>query len=232
MARAAARRRIAETVTRLLGRDGDARLPRLNLAQLMDASDVQLALAARSGSAEQRRIAGQIRGNPRDFQRWESGHKRLMATVAGVPRAGLQARALLSAAFSLIHRKALFEYLRDHRLRGADRRRLIGHFHGQGSHTRAVVTEHANYLCSAASLVCVRRIGAGLLAHPAFGDPLPHYEQAYVEYFAAYCRSVLATGDDAEAEHTHALLILLKQEVLALRHQLIELPVPRPARRA
>jgi hypothetical protein len=224
MARAAAKQSIADTFTRLLRLDLAAGPPRLSLAQLMEESEAQLAQAARSGNREQQRIAGQILGNPQDYRRWESEHTRLMKAVAGTPRTGLQVRALLSTAFSLTHRKALFEYLREHRLRGDARRRLVRHFHGHSGYSHAVIVEHANYLRSAASLICAERIGANLLAHQAFGEPLHEYERLYVDYFGGYCRSVLKSGDSAEGDDTRALLILLKQDVLALRARLMAMP--------
>jgi hypothetical protein len=231
MARSAAKETIADTFTRLLRLDLAAGPPRLSLEQLMEESDTQLAWAARSGSPEQQRIAGQIRGNPQDYRRWESEHTRLMTAVAGTPRTGLQVRALLSTAFSLTHRKALFEYLREHHLRGHARRRLIRHFHGHSGYSHAVIAEHATYLRSAASLICAERIGTGLLAHQAFGEPLHAYERLYVDYFGGYCRSVLKSKDTAEGDDTRALLILLKQDVLALRARLMALPATGAPRR-
>ncbi len=231
MARPAAKETIADTFTRLLRLDLAAGPPRLSLEQLMEESDAQLTQAARSGNLAEQRIAGQILGNPQDYRRWESEHTRLMTAVAGTARTGLQVRALLSTAFSLTHRKALFEYLREHRLRGHARRRLVRHFHGHSSYSHAVIAEHANYLRSAASLICAERIGTTLLAHQAFGEPLHAYERLYVDYFSGYCRSVLKSGDTAEGDDTRALLILLKQDVLALRARLMAMPATGAPRR-
>jgi hypothetical protein len=224
MARPAAKATIADTFTRLLRLDLAAGGPRLSLEQLMEDSDAELAQAARNGRPEQQRIASQILGNPQDYRRWESEHLRLMTAVAGTPRAGLQVRALLSMAFSLTHRKALFEYLREHRLRGNRRRLLVHHFHGHSTYSHAVIAEHANYLRSAASLICAERIGGGRLAHQAFGEPLQQYEQRYVEYFSGYCQSVLQSGDSEDGDNTRAMLIMLKQDVLALRARLMAMP--------
>jgi hypothetical protein len=224
MARPAAKPTIADTFTRLLRLDLAAGGPRLELGQLMEESEAQLSQAARTGHPEQQRIAGQILGSPQDYRRWESEHLRLMTAVAGAPRAGLQVRALLSMAFSLTHRKALFEFLRERRLRGAGRRRLVRHFHGHSTYSHAVIAEHANYLRSAASLICAERIGSGLLAHQAFGKPLQDYEQRYVEYFSGYCQTILSSGDSEDGDNTRAMLILLKQDVLALRTRLMAMP--------
>lgn len=224
MARPAAKPTLADTFTRLLRLDLAAGPPRLSLERLMEESDAQLAQAARAGQPEQQRIASQILGNPQDYRRWESEHTRLMTAVAGTPRTGLQVRALLSAAFSLTHRKALFEYLREHRLRGDARRRLVHHFHGHSSYSHAVIAEHANYLRSAASLICAERIGSSLLAHQAFGEPLRDYERRYEEYFSGYCLSILKSRDSEEGDDTRELLTQLKQDVLALRTRLMAMP--------
>jgi hypothetical protein len=94
-----------------------------------------------------------------------------------------------------------------------------------------VIAEHANYLRSAASLICAERIGTSLLAHQAFGEPLHEYERLYVDYFGGYCRSILKSRDTAEGDDTRALLILLKQDVLALRARLMALPATGAPRR-
>jgi hypothetical protein len=197
----------------------------------MEESEALLAQAARSGPPREQRVAAQLRAHPADFRRWESEHSRLMATVAGAPRAGLQVRALLSTSFALIHRRALFEYLREHALRGAARRLLVQHFHGFNSYTQAVVAEHGNFLRSCASLICAEGIGATLLAHQAFGEPLRAYEQLYAEYFRSYCHSVLVPATSAEDDTVSALLPYLKQDVLEVRARLLAMP-PAPERGA
>jgi len=232
MARPAAKPTIADTFTRLLRLDLAAGPPRLSLVQLMEESEAQLTQAARTGRPEQQRIAGQILGNPQDYRRWEGEHTRLMKAVAGTPRSGLQVRALLSTAFSLTHRKALFEFLREYRVRGEARRRLVGHFHGHSGYSHAVIAEHANYLRSAASLICAEGIGSSLLAHQAFGEPLRDYERRYEEYFSGYCLSILKSRDADEGDDTRSMLTLLKQDVLALRTRMMAMPASGPASRS
>lgn len=199
----------------------------------MEESEAQLAQAARSGAARERQVAVQLLENASDYRRWESEHSRLMSSVAGTPRTGLQVRALLSTSFALIHRKALFEYLREHELRGGARRILVQHFHGFNSYTQAVVAEHGNYLRSFASLICAEGIGATLLAHQAFGEPLRAYEQLYTEYFRSYCHSVLVPATSAADDTVSSLLPYLKQDVLEVRTRLLAMPaVPERGARA
>jgi len=219
-----ARQAIADTFTRLLRLNPADGPPRLSREKLMEESEAVLAQAARTGSNRERGVATQLLAHPSDYRRWESEHLRLMAAVAGTPRPGLQVRALLSTSVSLIHRKALFEYLRDHGPRGGQRRLLIHHFHGFNSYTQAVVAEHSNYLRSFASLICAEGIGATLLAHQAFGEPLRAYEQLYAEYFRNYCHSVLAPTASADDDTVSALLPYLKQDVLDVRTRLLAMP--------
>ena len=226
MSPATAKPSIADTFTRLLRLNLGGGRPQVSHARLMEASETQLARAARGGTAREQQIAGPLLSNPKDYHAWESEHARLMAAIASQPTGERQARALLSTAFSLIHRTALFEYLRGHTPRVADRRLLIQHFHGNKSYSRAVVAEHGNYQRSFASLICIEHIGATLLVHQAFGEPVRRYEHLYAEYFRSYCNSYLAppsAGDDG-SDSVRMLLPYLKRDVLDVRARLLATP--------
>ena len=151
MSAARTRPSIADTFTRLLRLNAAGGPPRVTRAQLIVASEQQLARAARSGSALEQQAAAPLLASPTDYRKWEAEHGRLISAVASPPTGDRQARALLSAALSLIHRKALFEYLRAHARRSTDRRALMQHFHASESYTQAVVGEHGNYQRSIAS---------------------------------------------------------------------------------
>ena len=224
MAAATARLSIADTFSRLLR----LTLPEgagPTLSTLMDASESRLGTAARQGTAREQLVASRLRDNPRDYRRWELEHSQLLDRVLKVPRQELQSQALLNVSFSLLHRKALFEFLSRQEMRGWQRRKLVAHFHGGQSYTQAMVAEHGTYLRSVASLICVEHLGTTALVHAAFGDPLRLYEQAYFEYFRTYCRCAIAphvtANDDGESE----LLPDLKRTVLVLRTRLQALPV-------
>ena len=226
MSAATAKPSIADTFTRLLRLNVAAGPPRVSRARLMVESEAQLARAARGGSASQQQIAGPILANPAEYRRWEAEHGRLITAIASPATGDRQARALLSAAFSLVHRKALFEYLRGHAPRGNDRRILIQHFHGYKSYTQAVVAEHGNYMRGAASLICIEHLGATILTHQALGEPFRRYEQLYAEYFRSYCDSYLAPpvdGDDS-SDSIRMLLPYLKRDVLEVRARLLAMP--------
>jgi len=228
MSASTAKSSIADTFTRLLRLTFPGSTD-LTLSTLMEASESRLGMAARHGTPREQLVASRLRDSPRDYRRWELEHSQLLDRVLKVPRQALQPQALLNAGFSLLHRKALFEFLREGALRGWQRRKLIAHFHGGQSYTQAMVAEHGTYLRSAASLVCIEHLGATRLTHPAFGDPLRNYEQTYLDYFRTYCHCAITphviTDDDSESE----LLPDLKRTVLILRARLLALPA-RPTR--
>ncbi len=218
---------IADTFTRLLRLNLTGGPPVVSRELLMEESEAHIAHVARRDASLEQQIAAQILANPHDYRRWEVEHERLMAAVARPNRSAVQARVLLSTAFSLVHRRALFEYLRGHAVRGTGRRDLMQHFHGNRSYTQAMVTEHSNYLRSSASLMCAEHFGATILAHQAFGAPFGRYEQLYAEYFRSYCDSYLTppSPNDEDTDSMRALLPHLKRDVLDVRARLLALPI-------
>ena len=225
----AAKLSIADTFTRLL-RMTLAAGPELTLGQLMDASEERLGAAARSGTRHEQLIASRLRDNPREYRRWELEHSTHMERVLKAPRRAQQKIALLSLSFSLTHRRALFEFLRTGVLRGLQRRQLVTHFHGGHSYSQAMVAEHGVYLRSAASLICVEQLGTTVLLHPAFGDLLLKYQQAYVEYFRTYCNSAMTQQSAPESDTQQTLLPALKFDLLEMRSKLLAMPIEPVAR--
>ena len=227
MSASSARPSIADTFTRLLRLNLTGGPPVVSRELLMEESEAHIARIARRDASLEQQIAAQILANPHDYRRWEVEHERLMAAVARPNRSAVQARALLSTAFSLVHRRALFEYLRGHAVRGTGRRDLMQHFHGNRSYSQAMVTEHSNYLRSSASLLCAEHFGTTILVHQAFGDPFRRYEQLYAEYFRSYCDSYLAppAAANGDSDSVRTLLPFLKRDVLDVRARLLALPI-------
>lgn len=223
MSPATAKPSIADTFTRLLRLNLGGGPPQVSRSRLMEASEKHLARAARGGTAREQQVAGPLLKNPQDYRTWEAEHARLMDAVASQPSGERQARSLLSTAFSLVHRTALFEYFRAHSPRDAGRRLLIQHFHGNKSYSRAMVAEHSNYQRGFTSLLCVEHIGTTLLVHQAFGERFRGYENLYADYFRSYCNSFLAppgAGDDG-SDSMRMLLPYLKRNVLDVRARLL-----------
>jgi hypothetical protein len=194
---------------------------------LMDESERRLCIAAHCGTPLEEMIANRVLDNAADFCRWESEHAALMRRIAIERHCEAQRGALLSASMSLIHRKALFEYLRDRRVRGRQRRQLMALFFRQRDYASAIVIEHGNYLRSAASLLCSSYVGRRLLLDEVFDQPLQQYEEIYTEYFRAYCDSVLLPASDPTVVFALPLARELKQQVNEWRSALQALAVSR-----
>jgi hypothetical protein len=154
---------------------------------------------------------------PGTYRRWELEHDRLMHTVSDRGRLAEQVTALRSAVFALVHRRAVFEYLRARQITGTKRRRALALFYGCRDYTNALLREHGNYVRCSSSYVCAHHLGEHLMHDAAFNEPLQLYEEWYAEYFRAYCDTELAETD--EERHTSVALDALKP---LLKHRLAE----------
>jgi hypothetical protein len=182
--------------------------------------------AVKSGNAREQLVAARILEHPTAWQYWEQEHAALMREVADVRDGDRQSAALKQAAFTLIHRKALFEFLRERGVRDAARTRVLAHFR-TGQHTKdAVIAEHNVYLRRACSYLCAGHIGVQVLEDAGFADPFHRYEELYAEYFELYCRAIcgveFATRDAQECDQQQMkLLPLLKLRLKEWRHAIL-----------
>jgi len=186
----------------------------------MEYSERHLSLTARSGAAAEALLASRLLENVSLYRSWEHTHGRLMQTVAAAPRqtAPLELRKV---AFLTLHRKAPFEYLRDRHVTGVARRQLIRALFGaQQSIGRSLVREHEAYVSSACSLLCTDSLCQVVLGDEDFCEALEKYEDAYAEYYRAYCDSLLAeqTGEVAPMS---ALLPYLRYQLKILRDHML-----------
>ena len=187
----------------------------------MRESTDRIQLALESDNPHEQVIAHRLIESTTTWVSWEAEHSVLMRQVAGSAYRSLQTTALKNAALRLIHRKALFEYLREHKVRGEMRRRIITAFHPNRSYTEAVVAEHGVYLRKASSFLCTSHVGIDLVRDAGFDTPLEHYAALYREYFHAYCSTYF--GDNGEdGENVHATLMpLLKMELEVCRQAVL-----------
>jgi hypothetical protein len=188
--------------------------------ELMDASERRLAATASSDNPVEKLLTARILHCPQEYQRWEEEHSILMQRVAEQRGEPAQKTSLLATALALIHRKALFEHLRDQHVCGNDRERLLKHFRTGEDYASLFIQEHATYLRSTASFICVRSVGRRIIRDSAFAEPLTDYEEAYAEYFGVFCKAALENADE-EGSHSSSLLIPLKQRVNELRAELL-----------
>jgi len=181
-------------------------------ARLMRESTDCVESALHSNDQKEHLVAHRILENPVSWQSWEWEHSVLMRQVADYSVLRSQAAALRQAALRLIHGKALFEYLRKHEVRGAERAQIIQHFYPTRGYQSAVIAEHSGYMRKACSYLCASHVGAGVVHDPAFLDPMQHYEELYQEYFHFYC-TTLFPKDGVESASEQALLPLLKHQL-------------------
>ena len=160
------------------------------------------------------------------YRRWEAEHDRLLRPVSLEVRLLRQVVALRSTAFALVHRRALFEYLRGRQLSRRKRRKLFALFYGCRDYTNAVLHEHGNYVRYSSSYVCTQHLAEHLMHDVALEEPLELYEQFYREYFSAYCDSELAEteAEQRAAAPLAALRPLLKYRLADARQAILAMP--------
>jgi hypothetical protein len=180
--------------------------------RLMRESTDRVQSALHSENPHEQLVASRLLENPAAFRTWENEHSGLMREVAHPSFKRTQAALLKKAAFRLIHRKALFEYLRDERIRGTVRRRIIGSFHPAQDYTRSVIAEHGLYLRKACSFLCTSHVGGNVVGDAGFFDPMRRYQELYAEYFQIFCRTHFG-AEFAELEPQAELLPLLKHQL-------------------
>jgi hypothetical protein len=181
-------------------------------------------IALHSADPNEQLVASRLLENPSAFRVWEGEHSGLMLEVANPSFRRTQAALLKKAAFRLIHRKALFEYLRDERIRGSVRRRIIAAFHPAQDYTRSVIAEHGLYLRKACSFLCTSHVGSNVVRDPGFFDPMTRYQELYAEYFQVFCNTHCGT-DSADTEPQTELLPLLKHQLEECRMAIMNPPL-------
>jgi hypothetical protein len=195
-------------------------------ARLMEESEVSLAAAAREGSPGDMLVASRIIEHPGAYRTWEAEHDRLLRGISEKSRLAAQMGALRAATFALIHRKALFEYIRERRISGTKRHRLFSLFYGARDYANSVIAEHASFVRCSSSHICTEHLAAQLMRDAAFEEPMMLYQEWYADYFRVFCDVALA---ETEAEKlalapVDALKPLLKHRLREARDAILKLP--------
>ena len=161
--------------------------------------------------------------HPVTYAEWETGHSNLMQRVCQPTRLRAQMVRMRETTLGLIHRRAVFEYLRDCKITGGKRHQYIALFYGGRDYATSVIVEHGHYMRSWVSASCSRYIGTELLHDPAYAAPLQAYEQWYGEYFRTFCNLQLSTADSVSKECERDLLPMLKERAIIARERLLQL---------
>lgn len=193
----------------------------------MDAAAERVQLVARQDAdSEDVECARQILLTPRSWSLWEQELGAALRPVAKFRSHMLQVRALRQVNFSWVHRAAPFRYLRNARVRGERRRRLVAALHdGQFvGYDRAMVTEHESYLRSVCHGFCAAYIGENLLGDALYRESMRRYQALYMEYFRAF--GIVTCGREGRAATlSQRLLPLMKSQLADLRRALLRYPL-------
>jgi hypothetical protein len=191
--------------------------------RLMRASYTHVAATARDDNHEHQILALRLMQHPGTYSDWEQCHSRLMQQVCQPTRLRRQMIKLRQTTLSLIHRRCVFEYLRDRQVTGTRRHCYIALFYGARDYATSMVTEHGHYTRTGISASCSHFIGSEILRDPAFAAPLAAYEQWYSEYFRVFCDLQLLSEENVSTGCERALLPFLKERALRARERLLHL---------
>ena len=195
-------------------------------ARLMEESELCLAAVARAGPPGDMVVASRLIEHPGAYRSWEAEHDRLLRRVSEHTRLAPQMGAMRSATFALIHRKALFEYVRARHLSGTKRHRLFALFYGARDYTNSVIAEHASFVRCSSSRLCVDHLASQLMRDAAFEEPMQLYQEWYADYFRVFCDVALAQTDEERLAlaPVEALKPLLKHRLREARDAILKLP--------
>jgi hypothetical protein len=199
------------------------RIQGVSQTRLMDESELCVAEAARSGTPAQMLVATRLLSHPDAYRRWESEHSILMRRVSDHRYIHRQVVALRATALTLLHRKAVFEYLQDRQLTRNQRHRLMAMFRSLKDYSASLIAEHGNYLRGASSYWCSHHLARRLMKDGAFAEPLLLYQERYTDYFRMHCDVELAETDpEKEAlEPMRMLQPLLKLQLAEARREIL-----------
>lgn len=185
---------------------------------LMDESEQALYAAAQHQSGSDARIAKQIISDAKTHELWEVRHAELVRPVAEQNGRAPQVIALRDLEVRLVHRRALFDHLREHRLRGEDRERLFQVFYGPREFQDAVLAEHRQYMLAVSSRVSTDHL-IDVMSDPISKKLLAQYETLYTRYFDLYCY-VVGAEDRACADATRHLMTAARQQAERVRRRI------------
>ncbi len=203
----------------------------LTPGMLMDFSESRLYVLRCSGTSDERRVITRLLDQPSGYSRWGAFHYSFMQKVAGQRNRHEQLARLRQTTFTLFHRQALFEYLRDNEVTDRNRETLFSSFHGHADYRHAVIAEHRRFLESNSSLYCADHLELRLMHDRVFTAGFAVYRQQYMEYFSLHCDWVLAehSGFDYPLQE---ILLDMKRRLARSAAQLMALPEYRAPREA
>lgn len=196
----------------------------LSASVLMNVSELRIEDIRWSGSELERQVVNRIFETPDSYDHWGSFHSGLMKSIGDGANRKEQFAKMRRTRFTLIHRQALFQYLRDSGVKGDKRAAVIRAFHDTTDYTRAVVMEHGRFLRSNSSLYCADHLAYSVLRDTRFTNGLAHYRQRYMEYFSMHCNWIIAE-QKGEQYSMRRLIPETKQLLAGMQTRLLRMPM-------
>ena len=197
---------------------------------LIDVSEMRIETLHWSGADEEREVVRRLVSTPASYRQWWSFHGGLMRNVGGSGSRQAQIAVIRRKSFELIHRQALFRYLRENPLADGSREAVIAAFHGSLDFRRALVAEHGRYLHSNSSLYCAQYLNQAVWRDARFDRGLAAYQGVYMDFFSHYCEWVLAESRGERYTSRH-LIPAYKHRLSEMKSDLLSLPLPIAERR-
>lgn len=164
-------------------------MPRYNSRRhqkLMDESEYALQDASESSPALVSRVVKTVLDDSHIYRMWEARHADLLLPVAEHGDKKRQILALRNAEVQLVHRRALFTYLRSNNVRGVQRMHLFRRLHSTVDYQDAVVAEHRQYMLALSSRVSADHL-IDVMNDPKSKALIDQYRALYTRYFEMQC---------------------------------------------
>ncbi len=185
---------------------------------LMDESEQALSVAAENADELESRTARKIITDSHLRRIWESRHAALVRPVAEQGRRTPQIVALRELNVGLLHRQALIDHVRRHKVTGEDRERLFRIFYGPKDIVGAIITEHRQYLLAVTSRICAAHL-IGIMRDNVSQQLIDRYRSVYGDYFDLYCESA-TTADKYLADALQADLNAARERTKNVQRRL------------
>jgi len=161
--------------------------------RLMDESEQALCDATDAKSRHESRIAEHILSDPIMHRLWEARHAELVRPVAEQGKRVQQVFALRDIEVGLVHKRALFDHIRHHELRGLERDQMIAAFYGPKDIRDAILAEHRQYMLAVSSHLSTGHL-INVMYDPLGNRLLRQYAELYRNYFDLYGQVVRSQG--------------------------------------
>ena len=196
--------------------------------RLMDESEQALWDATDAKSRHESRIAEHILSDSKAHRMWEATHAELVRPVAEQTKGAQQVFALRNIEIRLIHKRALIDNIRNHKLRGPDRDLMIATFYGPIEIRDAILTEHRRYMLAVSSQLSTEHL-INVMYDPLGNRLLSQYETLYTDYFELY-GYVILSRDAGWADAAKPLMTEARERMAIVRQRInSELPDRRHA---